>query len=131
VLKTQIGFLILWGRNKKMSQFNKKSEHLESQFNSNKSDTLHNRKEIKCGEYVAVTKEVNPLAAIFAENFARNGKNLTIEELDKLVKFLNNYTQEELKFAALIMASKLVAKKRGLSLEQQMLVWIPLSWREE
>jgi len=29
------------------------------------------------------------------------------------------------------MASKLVAKKRGLSLEQQMLVWIPLSWREE
>ena len=48
---------------------------------------LHNRKEIKCGEYVAVTKEVNPLAAIFAENFARNGKNLTIEELDKLVKF--------------------------------------------
>ena len=121
----------MWGRNKKMSQFNKKSEHLESQINSNKSDTLHNRKEIKCGEYVAVTKEVNPLAAIFAENFARSGKNLTIEELDKLVKFLNNYTQEELKFAALIMASKLVAKKRGLSLEQQMLVWIPLSWREE
>ena len=76
-------------------------------------------------------KDLNPLAAIFAENFARNGKNLTIEELDKLVKFLNNYTQEELKFAALIMASKLVAKKRGLSLEQQMLVWIPLSWREE
>ena len=64
-------------------------------------------------------------------NFTSNGKNLTIEELDKLVKFLNNYTQEELKFAALIMASKLVAKKRGLSLEQQMLVWIPLSWREE
>ena len=57
--------------------------------------------------------------------------NEVIEELDKLVKFLNNYTQEELKFAALIMASKLVAKKRGLSLEQQMLVWIPLSWREE
>ena len=41
-----------------MSQFNKKSEHLESQFNSNKSDNLLNRKEIKCGEYVAVTKEV-------------------------------------------------------------------------
>ena len=113
-----------------MSQFNKKSEHLESQINSNQSESLHNRKEIKCGEYVAVTKEINPLAAIFAENFARNGKNLTIEELYKLVKFLN-YTQEELKFAALIMASKLVAKKRGLSLEQQMLVWIPLSWREE
>ena len=69
MLKTRIGFLILWGRNKKMSQFNKKSEHLESQINSNKSDTLHNRKEIKCGEYVAVTKEVNPLAAIFCGKF--------------------------------------------------------------
>ena len=121
----------MWGRNKKMSQFNKKSEHLESQFNSNKSDTLHNRKEIKCGEYVAVTHDVNPLAAIFAEIFAENGKNLPIEELDKLVKFLNNYTQEELKLVALMMACKLVAKKRGLTLDQQMLVWVPLSWREE
>ena len=117
---------MLWGL-KKMSQFNKKSEHLDSQINSNKSESLHNRKEIKCGEYVAVTHDVNPLAAIFAEN----GKNLPIEELDKLVKFLNNYTQKELKLVALMMDCKLVAKKRGLTLDQQMLVWVLLSWREE
>ena len=114
-----------------MSQFNKKSEHLESQINSNKSDTLHNRKETKCGKYVAITHDVNLLAAIFVEIFAENGKNLPIEELDKLVKFLNNYTQEELKLVALMMACKLVANKRGLTLDQQMLVWVPLSWREE
>ena len=41
------------------------------------------------------------------------------------------YTQEELKLAAITSACKLVAKKRGLTLEQQMLMWIPLSWREE
>ncbi len=114
-----------------MSQFNKKSEHLGNPANSNKSDPLHNRKEIKYGEYVAVTLDVNPLSAIFAEIFAENGKNLPIEELDKLVKFLNNYAQEELKLVALMMACKLVAKKRGLTLDQQMLVWVPLSWRQE
>ena len=75
-----------------MSQFNKKSEHLESQINSNKSDTLHNRKEIKCVEYVAVTHNVNPIAAIFAEIFAENGKNLPIEELIDAHKYwLNKY----------------------------------------
>ena len=114
-----------------MSQFNKKSEHFRKESNSKITDNLHDRKEIKCGEYVATTYKKNAVSTIFANFIAESGKNLSVDEMDKLVKFLNNYTQEELKFAAITSACKLVAKKRGLTLDQQMLMWIPLSWREE
>ena len=114
-----------------MSQFNKKSEHFRKESNSKITDNLHDRKEIKCGEYIATTYKQNAISTIFANFIAESGKNLSVDEMDKLVKFLNNYTQEELKFAAITSACKLVAKKRGLTLDQQMLMWIPLSWREE
>ena len=69
-----------------MSQFNKKSEHFRKESNSKITDNLHDRKEIKCGEYVATTYKKNAVSTIFANFIAESGKNLSVDEISALIK---------------------------------------------
>ena len=54
-----------------------------------------------------------------------------IEELDFIVEKVDSFTNEALKEIALFKAIEIVAKKRGLTLKQQLTIWYPKVWWEE
>ena len=54
-----------------------------------------------------------------------------IEELDFIVEKVDSLTNEALKEIALFKAIEIVANKKGLTLEQQVIIWYPKVWWEE
>tara|TARA_Y100001978_G_scaffold120074_1_gene106982 strand:+ start:143 stop:328 length:186 start_codon:yes stop_codon:yes gene_type:complete len=54
-----------------------------------------------------------------------------IEELDFIVEKVDSLTNEALKEIALFKSIEIVANKKGLTLEQQVIIWYPKVWWEE